>query len=619
MKTTYLLSLYLKGLFSGTTQKRIILAALYSFLSINIFAQLLDSSFGVDGVVDFPNEERIKILKVFSDGKILVLGSSTTLYQLNADGTADVSFGTDGVVDFLNEGSIKTVLELPDGKKLVLGNSTLYRLNVDGTMDVSFGNTGMVDIGCTTNYMTLMPDNTHIVMVTESCSGNNLMVYDSAGNPVNEINIPGCNQNLRPVSSSRIRVMDCNESIYDQNIFDANDFFTFSDGFPPKPPNDYYRAVTAARGEDYTITLGAVPYQDYDPVTLKINKIPDDNPAIEWTYSEVFSGDTDVLENSLSIHRAFVQSDDKIIYNYGFSGDCSRHTRRLNSDGSVDSTFNNLIHYGAACGCDCFKPVAMRLTSDDEIVIAFNEEGFAHASALNRYDKDGNIRFAYQAPVLGLGFLVRDILVQPDSSILVAIEENSDFSGGTSGYMIAKFATLNILPITLTDFQAKIENKSTLLTWQTATESNNAGFEIQRSRDATNWEKIAWQDGQGATTTAHTYRHRDENPLFGTSYYRLKQVDFDGAFEYTDIVQVNYEGRDISIFPNPVKNTLHISDLNGENIQHISIYDQTGRAILLQHESDNIIDVSALSSGMYIVKIAVKEEVFCEKFIIESR
>jgi len=95
-------------------------------------------------------------------------------------------------------------------------------------------------------------------------------------------------------------------------------------------------------------------------------------------------------------------------------------------------------------------------------------------------------------------------------------------------------------------------------------------------------------------------------------------VDFDGAFEYTDIVQVNYQGRDISIYPNPVKNTLHISDLNGEEIQYIDIYDQTGRAILLQYAPDNTIDVSALSPGMYILKIAVKGEVFCRKFIVNQ-
>ncbi len=174
----------------------------------------------------------------------------------------------------------------------------------------------------------------------------------------------------------------------------------------------------------------------------------------------------------------------------------------------------------------------------------------------------------------------------------------------------------NYLPITLTDFQAKIENKSTLLTWQTATETNNAGFEIQRSTDAINWEKIAWQDGQGTTTTAHTYTYRDKNPLFDISYYRLKQVDFDGAFEYTDVVQVSYEGRDISIYPNPVENMLHIGDLNGENIQQMSIYDQTGRAVHTNQIPGNTIDVSTLSPGMYILKITVKGEVFCRKFIV---
>jgi len=175
------------------------------------------------------------------------------------------------------------------------------------------------------------------------------------------------------------------------------------------------------------------------------------------------------------------------------------------------------------------------------------------------------------------------------------------------------------LPITLTSFQAKIDHKTTLLTWQTATESNNEGFEIQQSTDGINWEKIAWQDGQGTTTTVHTYTHRDENPLFGTSYYRLKQVDFDGAFEYSHIVQVSYQGRDISIYPNPVENTLHIADLNGERIQYISIYDQTGRAIHISPMSGNTIDVSAFSTGMYILKIEIEDEVFYKKFIVQER
>lgn len=194
------------------------------------------------------------------------------------------------------------------------------------------------------------------------------------------------------------------------------------------------------------------------------------------------------------------------------------------------------------------------------------------------------------------------------------IRDNAE--GCNSAEQIIGYCTA--APITLTYFQAKIDNKTALLKWETATETNNAGFEIQRSSDGINWEKIAWKDGQGTSVTAHTYTHRDKNPLFGTSYYRLKQIDFDGAFEYSHIVEVSYKRGNISIYPNPVENTLHISNITNEEIQYINIYDQTGREIHSHHTLNNTIDVSVFSPGMYILKIGVNGSIFCEKFIINQ-
>lgn len=174
------------------------------------------------------------------------------------------------------------------------------------------------------------------------------------------------------------------------------------------------------------------------------------------------------------------------------------------------------------------------------------------------------------------------------------------------------------LPVELTTFQAQIQNKSTLLTWQTATETQNEGFEIQRSKDGKDWEKIAWQDGQGDSQTPNDYRYVDENPFSGESYYRLKQVDFDGMFSYSDIVNVNYErSSNISIYPNPTKNTLHIANLNENTIKQIIIYDKMGRQLIVQNDSENTIDVSALSSGIYIIKVKLENGVFGDKFMVE--
>ena len=192
-------------------------------------------------------------------------------------------------------------------------------------------------------------------------------------------------------------------------------------------------------------------------------------------------------------------------------------------------------------------------------------------------------------------------------------DEPEEISNPANG----NFGCFPILPIELTTFQAQIQNKTTLLTWQTATETHNSGFEVQRSKDGTTWEKIGWQDGQGDTQTPHDYTYTDENLLSGTSYYRLKQIDFDGAFSYSDIVKIDYASTGISIYPNPVKNTLHIADLNDNTIQNITIFDQMGRQILLQNTSVNTLDVSALSSGVYIIQVVLDSGVFSDRFIVK--
>ena len=175
---------------------------------------------------------------------------------------------------------------------------------------------------------------------------------------------------------------------------------------------------------------------------------------------------------------------------------------------------------------------------------------------------------------------------------------------------------LPTLPIEITaPLRVRLQNKTALLEWRTATETNNAGFEIQRSQDGMTWEKIAWQDGQGTTTTTHRYTHRDIAPLFGTSYYRLRQVDFDGAFTYSNVVSLRYRRTQVSVYPNPVKDKLYIQT-DEQAIEHVLIFDVTGRQITAAL-TDDTIDVSGFSKGIYTVKITVKGEDFYEKILVD--
>ena len=110
------------------------------------------------------------------------------------------------------------------------------------------------------------------------------------------------------------------------------------------------------------------------------------------------------------------------------------------------------------------------------------------------------------------------------------------------------------LPIELMDFQVKKEGRNSLIYWETASEINNDGFEIQKSNDGLHWEKLVWVEGNGTSDTPQHYSFIDAEPYQGLNYYRLRQMDFDGTETFSDVKVLNFKsnGEKVFIFPNPV-------------------------------------------------------------------
>ncbi len=170
------------------------------------------------------------------------------------------------------------------------------------------------------------------------------------------------------------------------------------------------------------------------------------------------------------------------------------------------------------------------------------------------------------------------------------------------------------LPIEIAvPLQVYLNNQNAILKWRTATETNNSGFEIQRSKDGTNWQRIGWQAGQGTSTTPHTYTYRDPKPLFGTSYYRLKQVDFDGNFEYSNAVSLRYIPAVVEISPNPVKDIFQVKGIPQGTYQ---IQDTKGRIIQSGDiENDLSIDISQEAKGVYLISIHTENDIITRRII----
>ncbi|MBK6527487.1 MAG: DUF2341 domain-containing protein [Crocinitomicaceae bacterium] len=118
-----------------------------------------------------------------------------------------------------------------------------------------------------------------------------------------------------------------------------------------------------------------------------------------------------------------------------------------------------------------------------------------------------------------------------------------------------------LLPVELINFTAKQAGANAIeLDWTTASENNNDYFMIEKSENGVNWNFIGTVDGHGNTSHAINYHFEDMKPYYGNNYYRLKQVDFDGAFEYSVVAKVNFNDaqNQIKIFPNPVNDYVNI-------------------------------------------------------------
>lgn len=168
------------------------------------------------------------------------------------------------------------------------------------------------------------------------------------------------------------------------------------------------------------------------------------------------------------------------------------------------------------------------------------------------------------------------------------------------------------LPIELISFSGYNSGELNELFWQTATEMNNDYFILQRSVDGMNFNDLMEVDAVGNSMTMEEYRTLDMDPITGVNYYRLKQVDTDGSYGYSETIVVNTERVGyFHIYPNPTTNDLFIDiSTEVEDGQHtIIISDIAGKIIREQMEFSHlqktykVNNFAALSRGMYLVKI----------------
>jgi hypothetical protein len=193
-----------------------------------------------------------------------------------------------------------------------------------------------------------------------------------------------------------------------------------------------------------------------------------------------------------------------------------------------------------------------------------------------------------------------------------------------------------VLPVQLTSFNCRAENSSVTLIWNTATEVSNYGFEVERrtvgnlQSQIGNWIKVAFIPGHGTSNVPHEYSYADKNLDFGRYTYRLKQIDHNGAFEYSQSIEVEVGNapRVLALkqnYPNPFNPTTEITfSVPVDGRATLKVYNVLGQEVTTLFDDiafagkyyQQRFNASGLSTGMYISVLKVGEKQLKQKMVL---
>ncbi|GAB5519163.1 MAG: hypothetical protein RhofKO_14140 [Rhodothermales bacterium] len=271
--------------------------------------------------------------------------------------------------------------------------------------------------------------------------------------------------------------------------------------------------------------------------------------------------------------------------------------------------------------------VSMTFASPDPVTLFF-ELADGTATQGNDFDiapMDGFTIDAGETSKTVTVFIINDDVGEPTETFTASV------SNPSAGTVTDGTATITItdddapLPVELTAFEAVVDQQAVVLTWQTASETNNAGFHIElqpvpaaanEQPDATPWRDVQFVQGHGTTLQAQRYQTRLDDLDAGTYRVRLRQVDFDATFDYSPEVEVTVELAETFVlspaYPNPFNPSAQFT-LQVREAQHaeVGVYDASGRQVAQLHRGPLSagmahvfrLEASGWASGLYVIRV----------------
>lgn len=184
----------------------------------------------------------------------------------------------------------------------------------------------------------------------------------------------------------------------------------------------------------------------------------------------------------------------------------------------------------------------------------------------------------------------------------------------------AKDTSASALPVKLINFKGKNMNSTNVLSWVTSSEINSADFIIERSSNGETYSQIGTVKAAGNSTTEKTYNYSDVNFTSFANYYRLKLVDENGAYSYSNIVKLSKQGKAVfQVQPNPIENST--VNVYGSNMKFANVYDVNGKLLFSQSittPEHAQLKMNNLTKGVYMINVTSTDgQTQTDKFIVK--
>jgi len=601
----------------------------------------LDTTFDTDGMVltTVVATGSANGVAIQPDGKIVSVGSvkgagggqGFGVVRYNSDGSLDTGFDTDGklVTQFeANARAEATCVALQsDGKIVVAGFAyvgakyiwAVARYNTDGSLDTGFDTDGKVTI-----ELNLADDRAYAVAIQAD----------------GKIVVTGYSQNG---TDHELAVVRYNSNGSMDNSFDTDGMVTTAVGSASAGQS------IAIQGDGKIVVGGYGTVANNDFLVVRYNS----NGTLDTGFDADGIVTTPIGSGADYGAAVGIQADGKIVL-AGYTYTTTRYQfalARYSSTGALDAGFDTDGKVTTSISAsDSDYVYAMALQLDGKIVVGgLSENGWdTGVFALARYNSNGTLDTGFDGDGKlttsfgGLRETVKAIAIQSDGKIVAAGEQ---YNVGYK-YALARYTgSSGPLPVEIVSFEARLSSMDAVLHWTTASETNNYGFEIERasmSNDQSappkadaplaqmnNWSKIGFVEGTGNSNAPREYSFADKNLGSGVYSYRLKQIDRNGSFKYTESIAVEIlVPRELMLsqnYPNPFNPSTTIEfSVPEDGRVSLGIFDALGREVAtlvngpmkagVLHQAT--FDASKYSSGIYFARLQSGEKMQFKKLLL---